>query len=156
MIRQFLKFGLVGVSNTIVGYVIYTIALFLLSPFAVSWDYLAANILSFFLSVLWAFFWNNRYVFVRQEGEERSLWRALIKMYISYGFSGLILGNLSLWLFVSMGIHKLIAPFFKLMITVPVNFLMNRYWTFRASRRETGPTEEREPGKDGSLQREDK
>ena len=133
MIRQFIRFGIVGVTNTVVGYLIYAAALFCLTPLHFTYDYLAANILSFLLSTLWAFFWNNRFVFVKEEGEKRNLWSALLKMYISYGFSGLILGNLMLWIFVRMGIHKLLAPVFKLAVTVPVNFLLNRFWTFRSA-----------------------
>ena len=62
-IVQFIKFGIVGVSNTVVGYCINIATLKMLEKYQLSWDYVAANLIAFFLSVLWSFFWNNRYVF---------------------------------------------------------------------------------------------
>ena len=56
-ILQFVKFGIVGVSNTLISYIVYVIL--------VTWGchYLAASLLGFLISVINAFYWNNRYVF---------------------------------------------------------------------------------------------
>lgn len=129
---EFVKFGIVGVSNTFIGYFINVMVLLIMHPFDVSWDYFVGNIISFFLSVLWSFFWNNKYVFVLKEGEERSIWKALLKTYISYGFSGLVLSNILSWVWVSgLGISKFIAPLLNLIVSVPVNFVMNKLWAFK-------------------------
>lgn len=129
---EFVKFGIVGVSNTFIGYFINVVVLLIMQPFDVSWDYFVGNIISFFLSVLWSFFWNNKYVFVLKEGEERSIWKALLKTYISYGFSGLVLSNILSWVWVSgLGISKFIAPLLNLIVSVPVNFVMNKLWAFK-------------------------
>ena len=60
---QFVKFGIVGVSNTVISYVINVLVLLAMKPMGVSWDYFVGNIVSFILSVLWSFYWNNKYVF---------------------------------------------------------------------------------------------
>ena len=62
---QFVKFGLVGVSNTAVNYVIYLGVLLCLRALGLwkEYDYLAATAAGFVLSVLWSFFWNNKFVF---------------------------------------------------------------------------------------------
>ena len=67
---EFIKFGLVGVSNTIVSYCLYALSLqiFLKLNLFPSTDYIIANIISFLLSVLWSFYWNNKYVFKLNEG----------------------------------------------------------------------------------------
>ncbi len=82
---QFVKFSIVGVSNTLISYVTYVVGLLVFRRF--HWfgkqDYLIAQVLAFIISVAWSFYWNNRFVFTLQEGEHRSLWRALIKTYIS-------------------------------------------------------------------------
>lgn len=129
---QFVKFGIVGVSNTVVSYVINVLVLLALRPMNVSWDYFVGNIVSFILSVLWSFYWNNKYVFSLEEGQSRSLWKTLLKTYISYGFTGIVLNNILSWIWVSvLGISKFIAPIINLLASVPINFLMNKLWAFR-------------------------
>ena len=87
---QFVKFGLVGVTNTVISYVLNILILALLFPLAVSWDFVVGNVVAFVLSVLWSFYWNNRFVFSMQEGEERKVWKALLKTYVAYAFTGIV------------------------------------------------------------------
>lgn len=130
---EFIKFGLVGMSNTIVSYCLYALSLqiFLKLNLFSSTDYIIANIISFLLSVLWSFYWNNKYVFKLDEGEHRSIWKALLKTYVSYGFTGIILNNILLVLWVRViGINKMLAPIINLIINIPINFFMNKLWAF--------------------------
>lgn len=130
---EFIKFGLVGVSNTIVSYCLYALSLqiFLKLNLFPSTDYIIANIISFLLSVLWSFYWNNKYVFKLNEVEQRSIWKALLKTYVSYGFTGIILNNILLVLWVRViGINKMLAPIINLIINIPINFFMNKLWAF--------------------------
>ncbi len=133
---QFVKFGIVGVSNTVVSYVIYLVALLFLEHNHIfsDADYIIAQVVAFILSVLWSFYWNNRYVFKKDDGIERIWWKALFKTYISYAFTGLFLNTVLsiLWIEV-LGISKLIAPIINLLVSVPINFLMNKYWAFKKS-----------------------
>ena len=134
-IVQFVKFGIVGVSNTVVSYVIYLVTIWLMAPYHVSWDFYFGNIVAFVLSVLWSFYWNNRYVFTLKEGEERNLGKTLLKTYASYAFSGLVLSNVLSFVWVNLfGISKVIAPLFNLLISVPINFFMNKLWAFRSEK----------------------
>lgn len=129
---QFVKFGIVGVSNTVVSYVINVLVLLMMRPMDVSWDYFVGNVVSFLLSVLWSFYWNNKYVFTLEEGQSRSMGKALLKTYISYGFTGIILNNILSWIWVSvLGISKYIAPIINLLASVPINFFMNKLWAFK-------------------------
>lgn len=68
--KEFLQFGLVGVSNTIISYLLYVVTLLLVSKSGVKFDYIIANIVSWLLSVLWSFYWNNKFVFKKEEGEK--------------------------------------------------------------------------------------
>ena len=134
-LMQFVKFGLVGVSNTIISYVIYAISLKLLQAVEIfpQIDYLVAQIFAFVLSVAWSFYWNNKYVFTTAEGESRSIWRALLKTYVSYSFTGLFLNSILLILWVqAFGISELIAPLINLLISVPLNFVINKFWAFKS------------------------
>lgn len=131
---QFVKFGIVGLSNTVISYVIYAVSLVLFRRY---WDmpeidYFLAQLIAFVLSVLWSFYWNNRMVFCLEAGEERSWWRALIKTYISYSFTGLFLNSLLLYLWVDLlHISAFIAPIINLLVSVPVNFVINKFWAFK-------------------------
>lgn len=133
-LMQFLKFGIIGVSNTIISYVLYALTLLYLQKnhlFA-NGDYLIAQLVGFILSVLWSFYWNNRMVFKVEDGEHRSWWKALIKTYISYSFTGLFLNTFLLILWVDvLGISEYIAPIVNLLISVPLNFIINKFWAFR-------------------------
>lgn len=131
---QFVKFGIVGVSNTVIYYVIYMISLLIFrsSGWFTGTDYLAAQVIAFALSVLWSFYWNNKMVFQPEERTERSLWKALVKTYISYSFTGLFLNTLLLYILVqTLHVSEFIAPVFQLLINVPINFLINKFWAFK-------------------------
>ena len=129
--KEFLQFGLVGVSNTIISYLLYVVTLLIVSKSGVKFDYIIANIVSWLLSVLWSFYWNNKFVFKKEEGEHRNIWAALFKTYVSYGFTGLILNNILSVLWVSvLHISKMLAPIINLVISIPINFFMNKLWAF--------------------------
>lgn len=128
---QFIKFSMVGISNTLISYVLYVLVLLAMHPFKVSWDFVLGNTIAFILSVLWSFYWNNRFVFTMKDRTNRKLGRTLIRTYISYGFTGIFLNNLLSWLWVSViGVSKYIAPLINLLISVPLNFIINKFWAF--------------------------
>ena len=134
-VMQFVKFGIVGVSNTFVSYLLYAVALLGLQKAGLfpKIDYLLATVFAFVLSVLWSFYWNNKYVFKIKKGQSRSFWKALFKTYVSYSFTGLFLNSILMVLWVQLlGISEFIAPIINLLVSVPLNFLINKFWAFRA------------------------
>lgn len=135
-VMQFVRFGIVGVSNTIISYVIYVVCLLFFQEMGIlkNIDYIIAQVTQFVLSVLWSFYWNNRMVFTLKEGEKRSVWKALIKTYISYSFTGLFINSALLIVWVKvMHISEFIAPVINLLISVPLNFIINKFWAFKAN-----------------------
>jgi len=121
--RQFIKFGLVGVSNTLISLAIYYTFVLISKDL-----YIVGNTVGFVVSVLNAYFWNNKYVFKKsQKGNAKPL----LKTFISYGCT-FLLGTGLLYLMVDIiGISEFIAPIINLIITIPINFLMNRFWAFK-------------------------
>lgn len=75
--RQFLKFGLVGISNTLISLIVYYI-FFFISPKL----YFAGNVAGFVVSVFNAYYWNNKYVF-KASGESRL--KTILKTFAAYG-----------------------------------------------------------------------
>ena len=122
LFRQFVRFGLVGVSNTLLSLGIYYLLVFLRV------DYIVANTVAFVVSVLNAYYWNNRFVFSKTT---KGHVRPLLKTYVAYG-STFLLGTLLLYVMVDLlGVSKYIAPLLNLVVTIPLNFLINRFWAFR-------------------------
>lgn len=125
---QFVKFGLVGISNTLISYVSYLLFVLL------GCHYLIASILSFVVSVTNSFYWNNRYVFCEEEGKKRSWWHTYIKTFLAYASTGLVLNNILLVLWVDvLHISELVAPLINLTVTIPLNYLINKFWAFKSS-----------------------
>ncbi len=122
-LKQFVKFGLVGISNTIISLVIYYILVYL------NVHYIIANALGFAISVVNAYYWNSKYVFLDRSKQQHS--KSFIKSFLSY-FSTFLLGTALLFLMVNyFGISDKIAPIINLFITIPINFLLNKLWAFR-------------------------
>lgn len=134
---QFVKFGIVGVSNTLISYLLYAFSLLAFRHWDVfgSYAYLVSQVIAFVLSVAWSFYWNNKYVFATDTGESRSLWKSVLKTYVSYSFTGLFLNSLLLVLWVHVfGISEFIAPIINLFVSVPLNFIINKFWAFRTEK----------------------
>lgn len=122
---QFIKFGLVGVSNTLVAWTCYYLFLWIDEDL-----YIVGSIVGGIVSIANAFYWNDKFVFKSNNNDWRSKLKRLGKTYISYGGTSLF-GLLLLWVEVRfLGVSKLIAPPLNLIITIPLNFMLNRNWTF--------------------------
>ena len=123
---QFIKFGIVGASNTVISYATYLVGL------SFGLHYLIASVLGFILSVVNAFFWNNRYVF-KAKGKKRSMVGAFVKTALSYAGTGLLLSNILLVIQVDfLRWPEQMAPLLNLLITIPLNFLLNKLWAFKS------------------------
>ena len=126
LIIQFIKFGLVGVSNTLVSWACYYLVLWINEDL-----YLLGGLIGTVVSIANAFYWNDKYVFAGGKKDLKSKLIRLGKTYISYGGTSL-LGMFLLWLEVDVfGMSKIIAPPVNLLITIPLNFLINKFWTFK-------------------------
>ena len=121
-VKEFIKFGIVGGSNTIISLMIYY------SLIAININYIIAYSTGFIISVLNSYYWNNKYVFKNKKNNVKS---KLLKSYIAYGAT-FLLSNGLLYLQVEiLHLSELIAPLISLCITIPLNFILNKYWTFK-------------------------
>lgn len=121
---QFVKFGIVGLSNTLINYFVY----FVLVKAGIY--YLIASVAGFFVSVVNAYFWNSRYVF---KDSTKSRPRLFLETISSYAFTGLILTNILLFALVNYFSFPVeLAPIAVLLVTVPANFLINKFIVYRS------------------------
>jgi putative flippase GtrA len=121
--NQFIKFGIVGISNTLVSFMVYYILIYF------NIHYIIANTLGFIVSVLNAYYWNARYVFKRQIN--RRIVDVLMKVYAAYGMTFLLNTGMLIILIGHLHVSKFVAPLINLAIITPINFLLNKYWAFK-------------------------
>ena len=130
---QFVRFGIVGLSNTILGYMIYISTLALMRSIQLwpTLDIYIAQFVMFVLSVAWSFYWNKRFVFKLVIDGEHKFFIVLLKTYVTYAFTSLFLAEFLLYLWVDiLKINEFIAPIVTLLITVPLNFVIQKFWAF--------------------------
>ncbi len=131
---QFVKFGLVGVSNTAIHYGGKQLGYYVLFA-AIPNDkvkIILGTTLGFIASVINSYFWNNKYVF-KSEGKKTfgEHVKAFLKMTSSYALSNLLLATLLEFWLRGLGIPYWLASLLTLVVTVPLNFFMNKYLVFK-------------------------
>ena len=126
-IKQFLGFGIVGISNVVAAYIAYLILLKLTG--VLFW----ANFAGYVFSTINSFLWNNVWVFKKKDDEERNPWIALLKMFMMYAFTGIVLNYILLLLWINvLGISEVIAPMINSLLGIPINFLISKLWCFKS------------------------
>lgn len=126
IIIQFIKFGIVGGFNTVFTYLIYYIGIVLGA------HYIVSNAIAFVITVFISFLLNNRFVFKGERRKGIEWLKALLRVYVSYAGTSLVLTSVLLWVQVDcIGISEKIAPFINLIFTVPINFLLNKFWAYK-------------------------
>lgn len=148
---QFIKFSLVGISNTLISEGIYVVLIYF------KMHYIPASFIGFSISTINAFYWNKRYVFTKgtvEDGIIKQFSRTYLAYLGSYLLSAALLFfwidllHISDWMswpakwcsrhnltgFDQIFWGKAVAAFLNLLITVPLNFFANKYWAFRETK----------------------
>ncbi len=115
---------MVGI-NTILSYAITNIGFYIIGLHAQ-----VCNILAFIITVFISFILNRKFVFKQEEN--KNFWKSLLKVYASYSITGLFLTAILLFIEEQiLGIPHYIATLMNLIITIPINFLLNKFWAFK-------------------------
>jgi putative flippase GtrA len=122
VVVQFVKFGIVGVSNTVLAFAIYTL---LLKAFDV-W-YLAASAIGFVCGAVNGFLLNRRWTFAGHVGDSLTPVRWGVVQTC-----GLAVNEALLYAFVDgAGVEKLLGQALATAVVTVLTFAVNRAWTFR-------------------------
>ncbi len=123
VVGQFLRFAIVGVSNTLISLIVYTV---LFKVFGL--NYLVASAIGFVVGAINGFLLNRAWTFQGHEGDAFTPVRWAIVQTCGLG-----LDELLLYIGVhELGIDKIAAQALAIVIVVVLTFLANRAWTFRA------------------------
>lgn len=126
-LRQFLKFGLIGALNTVLSYLITNACYY-----GLRLHEQLCNLITFLITVLISYLLNSRFVFRKEDGEGEIWYKSLAKVYASYAITELALVGILLFVQERLfGIPHFIATFLNLCLTVPLNFLLNKFWAYR-------------------------
>jgi putative flippase GtrA len=128
VLLQFVKFGIVGVSNTLLTLLVYTL---LLKVFGV-W-YLAASAIGFIVGATNGFLWNRRWTFKEHVGDSFTPLRWTIVQGCGLGLN---LGLLYV-LVDRVSLDKLVAQACATAVVTVLTFIANRGWTFRVHAHES-------------------
>ena len=119
---QFVKFGVVGVANTLLTFAVYTL---LLKVFGV-W-YLGASAIGFIVGTINSFLLNRRWTFRGHVGDALTPVRWTVVQCC-----GLAVNEGLLYVFVHQAaLDKLLAQAFATAVVTVSTFFANRSWTFR-------------------------
>jgi len=122
VVVQFIKFGIVGVSNTLLTLVVYTV---LLKVFGV-W-YLAASAIGFVAGAINGFLLNRRWTFREHVGDSLTPVRWGIVQTCGLGIDEALLYVLVH----DAHLDKLLAQVCATAVVTVTTFFVNRAWTFR-------------------------
>jgi putative flippase GtrA len=119
---QFVKFGIVGVSNTLLTLVTYTVLLKVLGVW-----YLAASGIGFVLGAVNGFLLNRRWTFAEHVGDALTPVRWGVVQTVGLGVDEVLLYVLVH----DAHLDKLIAQVCATAVVTVSTFFVNRAWTFR-------------------------
>jgi putative flippase GtrA len=121
-IIQFIKFGIVGVSNTLLTAATIWI---LLKMFHCS-DYIS-NLIGYLIGLTNSFIWNRKWTFESKSKVGNTVFKFIVTFAISYLFQ---LGNLYLLLHITH-IDSYISQLLSIVVYTCINFVLNKYYTFK-------------------------
>lgn len=123
--KQFFKYTLIGISSTIVQYIVYIICY---NP--TENNYIFANILAFIISVFNSYYWNRKIVFKNKT--PNIWWKVLVKNYLLYFGTGVVCTNLLAYVMIDLwGVSPYLSPIIIVIILYPVNYILNKFWAHK-------------------------
>lgn len=121
-IGKVIKFGLVGVLNTLINWIIFAVLNF------VGVYYIIANVIAYVIATINSYIWNSRWVF-KYKGEDK---KETTTKFILLNLAGLALNTMILYLLVDLiGLNKLIALVITTVIVMVINYIVNKIWVFK-------------------------
>ena len=118
---RFIKFGMVGVINTLVNWIIF----FILN--ALGMYYILANIIAYILGTVNSYLWNTLWVF---KYKDKASTETTIK-FIILNLIGLGLNTGILYVLVDLcNLNKFIGLVITSAIVMIINYIVNKLWVF--------------------------
>ncbi|MBP5289056.1 MAG: GtrA family protein [Clostridia bacterium] len=137
---QFVRYCVVGLANTVVNLLFNYLTLWLLEK--TGWNGAIGGVegfnrhlgtaAGFVACCVNSYFFNSRYTFDVDEKQSFSQhFKALLKVMVSYSFAVLFLGWALNILWVSVGLNSFLGALINVIVGIPINFVLNKFWAFK-------------------------
>lgn len=114
--KEFWKFNIVGIVNTINYYILY-----LIFKEAVQLDYIYAHLLGFFISMIGSFYLNSFFTY-----QTKPTLKKFLKFPLTYAVN-ITVSTLAIYILVQLlSIHENIAPVIATITAIPFTFVISK------------------------------
>lgn len=121
-INKFIKFGLVGVLNTLINWIIFALLNF------VGVYYIVANVIAYAIATANSYIWNSKWVF-KYNGKDK---KETTAKFIILNLIGLALNTAILYFLVDiLSLNKLVGLVITTAIVMVINYIANKIWVFK-------------------------
>lgn len=121
-INKFIKFGLVGVLNTLINWIIFALLNF------VGVYYIVANVIAYSIATANSYIWNSKWVF-KYNGKDK---KETTAKFIILNLIGLALNTAILYFLVDiLSLNKLVGLVITTAIVMVINYIVNKIWVFK-------------------------
>lgn len=121
MLAQLFKFIMVGLSNTMISFLVYYICLAVFK-----YNYTVSLVISYVIGVLNSYIWHSRWTFASRGMNLTGLCR-FIAVYILTFFVNWLVLRLAIEV---MGMQALAGQAFSLCVATVFSFFSHKYWSF--------------------------
>jgi putative flippase GtrA len=124
-VEKLLKFGFIGIINTVITIVSYGFMVYILKM-----NFILANIVAYVLGMINSYIWNKNWVFQVKDSNFLIYVKFLVVNLSMLGFN-----TLGLFILVNtFNLNKLISQILMVGIVMIINFLLSKTWTFAPKR----------------------
>jgi putative flippase GtrA len=129
-VLQFVKFGLVGGSGTLVNLAVFSVVIYLLDrgrSHPPTFHVYVANAAAFCVAVVTNFLLNRRWTFHHTGRVIPHFSRFLLVSLVGYGLNFLAITLI----YHVAGVEEHVSQFLAILIVTPFNFIGSKWWAFR-------------------------
>ena len=120
--RNLILYGIIGCCSSGLDFLLYTL---FVSVFG--WHYVISNSISVIVGITTSFTLNRNYNFKVKDKTRRRF-----SIFLTVGLCGMVLSNLILWCCIDkLELSKIVSKLLSIVLVVLVQFLINKYITFR-------------------------
>ena len=121
-IVRFVKFGMVGVLNTLVNWIIF----FILNRLGMY--YIFSNVIAYSISTIHSYLWNTLWVF---KYKDKASTDTTFK-FVTLNVVGLLLNTAILYILVDLfNLNKMLGLIITTIIIMFINYAVNKIWVFK-------------------------